>query len=56
MKRIWSDQNKFKTWELVESTVAEVMLKRGLVPKSSLEVIENKSKFSETPPKIKMCF
>ena len=25
MKRIWSDQNKFKTWEKVEITVAEVM-------------------------------
>ena len=46
MKRIWSDQNKFKTWELVEITVAEVMSERGIVPKSSLSVIKKKSKFS----------
>ena len=46
MKRIWSEENKFKTWELVELTVAEVMSDRGIVPKSSLKVIKNKSKFS----------
>ena len=46
MKKIWSDQNKFKTWELVEITVAEVMSERGIVPKSSLDVIKKKSKFS----------
>ena len=46
MKRIWSDKNKFKTWELVEITVAEVMSERGIVPKKSLDVIKKKSKFS----------
>ena len=46
MKKIWSDQNKFKTWELVEITVAEVMSERGIIPKSSLAVIKKKSKFS----------
>jgi adenylosuccinate lyase len=33
MKRIWSDENRFKTWEIVELTVAEVMCDRGIVPK-----------------------
>ena len=40
MKKIWSDQNKFKTWELVEITVAEVMAEKGIVPKKSLETIK----------------
>ena len=46
MKRIWSDENRFKTWEMVEITVAEVMCDRGIVPKSSLNTIKKKSKFS----------
>ena len=46
MKRIWSDENRFKTWEKVEITVAEVMCDRGIVPKSSLDIIKKKSKFS----------
>ena len=46
MKRIWSDENRFKTWEKVEITVAEVMCDRGIVPQSSLDIIKEKSKFS----------
>ena len=46
MKRIWSDQNKFKTWERVEIAVAEVMEEKGIVPSKSLEIIKKKSKFS----------
>ena len=46
MKRIWSDENKFKTWELVELTVAEIMSNKGIVPKSSLKVIKSKAQFS----------
>lgn len=46
MKRIWSDENRFKTWETVELTVAEVMCNRGIVPESSLKVIKEKSSFS----------
>ena len=45
MKRIWSDQNKFQTWEKVEIAVAEVMKDKGIVPEKSFEVIKNKSKF-----------
>ena len=29
MKRIWSDENKFKTWEKVEIAVAEVKPQPG---------------------------
>ena len=46
MKRIWSDKNRFKTWERVELTVAEVMCDQGLIPKSSFLNIKKKSKFS----------
>ena len=46
MKRIWSDQNRFKTWEKVEIAVAEVMTEMGIVPKKSLKIIKKKSKFS----------
>jgi len=46
MKRIWSDENRFKTWEIVEITVAEIMCDRGIVPKSSLNKIKKRSKFS----------
>mgnify|MGYP001253427154 CR=1 FL=1 len=46
MKRIWSDHNRFKTWEKVEIAVAEVMMDMGIVPKKSFETIKKKSKFS----------
>jgi len=46
MKRIWSDENKFKTWEMVEIAVAEVMKDMGIVPAKSLNVIKDKSKFN----------
>ena len=44
MSQIWSDQNKFKIWERVEITVAEVMSDKGIVPKKSLAAIKKKSK------------
>ena len=46
MKRIWSDENRFKTWEKVEIAVAEVMMEMGIVPKKSFQTIKKKSKFS----------
>ena len=45
MSRIWSDFNKFKTWEKVELTVAEVMSTRGIIPNKSFQIIKKKSKF-----------
>jgi len=45
MKRIWSDYNKFKTWEKVEIAVAEIMKDKGIIPKESFDVIKAKSKF-----------
>jgi len=46
MSNIWSDFNKFKTWEKVELTVAEIMSERGIIPKKSYQVIKKKSKFN----------
>jgi adenylosuccinate lyase len=46
MKRIWSDENRFKTWEKVEIAVAEVMMEMSIIPKKSFLTIKKKSKFS----------
>ena len=46
MKRIWSDENKYKTWQKVEIAVTEVLSERGEVPKSALKIIKKKAKFS----------
>jgi len=46
MKRIWSDHNKFKTWEKVEIAVAEIMKDKGIVPEESFNIIKEKSKFN----------
>ena len=32
MGRIWSDQHRYETWLLVETTAAEAMAAEGLVP------------------------
>ena len=45
MSNIWSDYNRFKTWEKVEITVAEVMSDYGIVPKNSIQIIKKKTKF-----------
>jgi len=45
MDKIWSDYNRFKTWETVELAVVEVMVDKGIVPKSSFKVIKEKSSF-----------
>jgi adenylosuccinate lyase len=46
MGRIWSDENKFGTWQKVEIAVTEVLCDKGLVPKSALKVIKEKAQFS----------
>ena len=45
MDNIWSDYNRFKTWEIVELAVVEVMVEKGIVTKYSFEVIKEKSSF-----------
>ena len=46
MKKVWSDQNKYKTWLKVEIAVSEVLCEMDLVPKKSLEIIKKKADFS----------
>jgi len=46
MGRIWSDQNKYATWQKVEITVTEVLADMGVVPKEAVKVINEKAAFS----------
>ncbi len=46
MARIWSDQNKYKTWMQVEIIVTEVLTDRGEVPREALDIIKEKADFS----------
>ena len=46
MKRIWSDENKFKVWLEVELAVTEVLCEDGIVPQKDLENIKSKAEFS----------
>ena len=46
MGRIWSDQNKYATWQKVEITVTEVLSDMGIVPKEAVKVINEKANFS----------
>jgi len=47
MKRIWSDENKFKTWLKVEIAATEVLNSHGLVPDESFEIIKQKADFDK---------
>mgnify|MGYP003972819455 FL=1 len=46
MGRIWSDQNKYATWQKVEITITEVLSDMGVVPKEVVKVINEKASFS----------
>jgi adenylosuccinate lyase len=45
MGRIWSDENKFRTWLAVEVAATETLADAGLVPKSAAEAIRTKGDF-----------
>ena len=45
MGRIWSDENKFRTWLAVEVAATETLAEAGLVPKSAAEAIRSKGDF-----------
>ena len=42
MKKIWSDDNKYKTWLQVELAVCKAWTEDGLIPREALEEIEKK--------------
>jgi len=46
MKRIWSEENKFRKWLEVEIAVAEVQAELGIVPKEDLGPIRKRAAFS----------
>ncbi|ADE57172.1 MULTISPECIES: adenylosuccinate lyase [Aminobacterium] len=45
MKKIWSDDNKYKTWLQVELAVCKAWTEDGLIPREALEEIEKKADF-----------
>ena len=45
MSKIWSDQNKFNTWKIVELAVVDVMTDKGLIPEKSCKIIHEKADF-----------
>ncbi len=45
MGRIWSLQNKFRTWWLVELEVCRVQCERGVIPQEDFKTIEEKAEF-----------
>ena len=45
MTRIWSDQNKFNTWKIVELAVVKVMSDKGIIPEESCNIIHDKADF-----------
>jgi adenylosuccinate lyase len=45
MGRIWSDENKFRTWLAVEVAATETLADAGFVPKTAAEAIRTKGDF-----------
>ena len=45
MSRIWSEENRFRTWLAVEIAAAEVLADQGVVPRADLEEIRTKARF-----------
>jgi adenylosuccinate lyase len=45
MARIWSDENRFRTWLAVEVAATETLAEAGLVPKESAKAIRERADF-----------
>jgi len=45
MGRVWSDENKFRTWLKIELLACEALAELGEIPAESLEVIKKKADF-----------
>ncbi|MCX5895940.1 MAG: adenylosuccinate lyase [Proteobacteria bacterium] len=45
MKKIWSPENRFKTWLEIEIAACEALARLGLVPEKSLKNIQEKAAF-----------
>jgi adenylosuccinate lyase len=46
MARIWSDENRFRTWLAVEVAATETLAEAGLVPKDAARAIRERANFS----------
>ncbi len=46
MARIWSDENRFRTWLAVEVAATQTLAAAGLVPKAAARVIEKHADFN----------
>jgi adenylosuccinate lyase len=46
MAKIWSDENRFRTWLAVEVAATETLAEAGIVPKSAARAIREKGNFS----------
>src|SRR5579871_24012 len=46
MGRIWSEENRFRTWLAVEVAATETLAEAGLVPKDAARAIREKADFS----------
>jgi len=45
MARIWSDENRFRTWLAVEVAASETLAEAGLVPKQAAKAIKERADF-----------
>ena len=45
MSNIWSDQNKFNNWKIVELAVVKIMGEKGIIPKKASKTIHEKADF-----------
>src|SRR3984957_9358301 len=45
MARIWSDENRFRTWLTVEIAATETLAEAGMVPKAAAKAIREKADF-----------
>ncbi len=46
MAEVWSDENKFRTWLLVEIAASQVLARSGLVPQAAADAIRDRGNFS----------
>jgi adenylosuccinate lyase len=46
MGRIWSDENKFRSWLTVETAASQVLARFGLVPQSAADAIRDRGNFT----------
>jgi len=46
MGRIWSDENRFRTWLAVEVAATETLAEAGMVPKKAAKTIRETANFN----------